>query len=359
MVKKKKSLDIVLPTYKARVIQFWDWFSDNSQRFAAAIKNSGDSAAVAEEVSQKLDVLLPGMAWVFGPSDDQCHSFTLSGEGISFKQLLADYWLKHQREIPNWTFFASRQPSSTEDLAEMEITFEEGIAIDAKQMVVATTPDEEEQRINIVAWHPAFSQIDEENQPQLVFLLLDEALGEFGTEQCLGTIDIKPPPAGGKIVPLLDLPAYIESAYKYLGWERISPLEAYTTYTMSGIGPQPRGDTIAGTTLIPQLIEEFLDNEGPIEDPTLGELGAAIRYLKFSSDNIASGEEVSARSVIEDAIEAALMENLTGYTLGGAAGKQHSYIDIMLLDGELSIELVFETIKQFGLQGEVTLEPLL
>ncbi len=55
--------------------------------------------------------LSPGFAWVFGPGADGIgHSFTLSGEGVIHRQLLALQWLSRAPVINGWTFYAARQP---------------------------------------------------------------------------------------------------------------------------------------------------------------------------------------------------------------------------------------------------------
>jgi hypothetical protein len=76
-------------TFKQRVEAFWTWYAEVADRFYQTIDDN-QSSSLTDEVCAKVDELLPGMAWVFGPGEDgKGHSFTLSGEGILPKQLLA------------------------------------------------------------------------------------------------------------------------------------------------------------------------------------------------------------------------------------------------------------------------------
>jgi hypothetical protein len=104
-------------TFKARVEEFWDWYTKSAARFYETIENKkcGD---LTSEVSATIDRLLPGFAWVFGPgANGQGHSFTLTGEGDEHRQLLTRQWLSFAPRLPGWTFYDSRQPSETVEWA--------------------------------------------------------------------------------------------------------------------------------------------------------------------------------------------------------------------------------------------------
>jgi hypothetical protein len=95
-------------TFNERARAFWSWYTSVAARFYAAIE-AGRCADLTDETSAKVDELLPGFAWVFGPGPDrQGHSFTLSGEGIEHRQLLAQQWLALAPKIEGWTFYVPR-----------------------------------------------------------------------------------------------------------------------------------------------------------------------------------------------------------------------------------------------------------
>src|SRR5207244_511534 len=111
---RKKTATRAEMTFKRRVELFWEWYAQVAARFYETIE-AGHCPSLAGEVSDKVDELLPGFAWVFGPgANGKGHSFTLSGEGNLHRQLLTLYWQAQAPTLPGWTFYAARQPGSIE-----------------------------------------------------------------------------------------------------------------------------------------------------------------------------------------------------------------------------------------------------
>jgi hypothetical protein len=81
--------------------------------------------------------------------------------------------------------------------------------------------------------------------------------------------------------------------------------------------------------------------------PTLWRIPAAdLVYVAFPSSHLPSGAEVNTRSAIEDALESALEAESSGQLLGGALGIDHAYIDLLLFDGESSLMIVKDVLRQ-------------
>ena len=343
-------------TFRARVDQFWDWFPQVADRFFQTIE-SGKCADLVDEVSEFMGNHLPGLAWVFGPGEDGGHSFTVSGEGFVAKQLLADYWRSQAIELEGWTFYESRQPSRSLD--NMSIQIGELGQVDTETMLIQTTVDEQQEKLDIVAWHPLFGELPSDHHAQLLFLLLDETLGEFGTQAWCGGIEIEPlDPAnvdGRRVHRLMDLPKFISDIQRYHGWEKLSPIHSYTGYSIRNQQPVLRGDTIAGTTCIPRLVFELIEEGGRLSEDPLEETGAELRYLQIDGMVFPSGDEAGVRHNIEEALEESLEPHHLGRPLGGAAGTESSYIDLLLIDGQRSLNAVDETMHRLQLGGRYRL----
>ena len=345
-------------TFKSRVSEFWRWYPQVAEKFFQAIEN-GDCRELAPEVGRFMETTLPTLSWVFGPGENGGHSFTLSGEGEVPKQLLAEYWHHCAPEIPKWTFHASRQPTPPERLKDFSISVGDREEVDLATFMVSTLVDEEEEKIDIVAWHPALDQLDEEHHYQLLFLLLDEALGEFGTQTWIGEIKIQPLADDSHQIPLTALPGFIEQAHRYHQWEKLPPLKAYSLYELRQQTDAPRGDTIVGSTIIPNEVFSLIENEGKLaEDPFEGS-GAQFAYIAIDSDVFPEGQQSDVRGNMEDALDDALQQQWSGRTLGGAFGIHETYIDLLLLDGEQSLQIVRETLDQLQLQNRYRIEPFL
>src|SRR5579859_3884295 len=106
---KSKATEQKELTFKARVRDFWQWYSGVAPRFLKTIRE-GNCALLASEVSERTDRLYKGCAWVFGPGINGGESLTLSGEGVLHRQLLIQFWGSQVPSLDGWTFYPARQP---------------------------------------------------------------------------------------------------------------------------------------------------------------------------------------------------------------------------------------------------------
>jgi hypothetical protein len=345
-------------TFKDRVTTFWDWYLGVAGRFFDTIE-AGRCQDLTTEVGDFMRQTLPHMGWVFGPGENGGHSFTLTGEGQVAKQLLAEYWRSRAVEIPNWTFFGSRQPSSAETVKDIAIEFGGHDRVDVNAFIFKTSVDEESKAIDLVAWHPALARVPPEYHYQVLFLLLDELLGEFGTQTWLGNIELEPIDPHAKWRCLADLPAFIQEVRNYYQWRKEPPLRSYGVYQVSEQTTSRRGDTIVGTTCVPNIIFDLLEHDGAIPDDPYEGLGAELAFVAFDSALLPDGRQSEVRGDMEDALNDALESQWSGRALGGAFGLRESYIDLLLLDGPNSRQIVQETLHRLDMQGRSRIESFL
>jgi len=192
-------------TLKKRVELFWTWYGGVAARFYETIE-ARKCPSLATEVTAKIDELFPGFAWVFGPGENgRGHSFTLSGEGVLHRQLITIYWLSRAPSLPGWTFYASRQPGSIvgKVIKIGERTF------DPIEFWITPHLDLEGEKVDLTVWHPLFDILQERERWTILFLFLDEVLGEYGTQQSIGKISLD----GQRLadaIPLQELLPFIE-----------------------------------------------------------------------------------------------------------------------------------------------------
>lgn len=347
-------------TFKSRIQEFWLWFNANAEKFHAKV-SSNASDEIVPEVEETMNELMPDLAWVFGPGDgDNKHSFTLTGEGAMPKQLLAYQWFQQAPAIKGWTFFPAKQATNPENLKGIAIQLRGSKQLEAEKLTVATLFDEERNVFDITCSHPEFKGMPDQERNFLLMLLLDEALGEFGVVQYVGNIDFGPPPPNSKSMSIVEFPTFLEHARKYHNWEPRSIMNSYTLYELPHQNTKrPRADSIGGTSLVPDIVGEYIERGKPLKDNSLKNLGAEIAYLQFPTSNLDEEQLIDSRSKIEDAIHESLENQQSGRTLGGAIGTRNSYIDLLLIDGENSREIVMKCVKQFGLHGTVSIEKML
>jgi hypothetical protein len=338
-------------TFKSRVLQWWDWYGSVAPRFFETIE-AGECPSLAGEVSEKVDELFPGLAWVFGPgAGGQGHSFTLSGEGVLYRQLLTQYWHRQAPALDGWTFYASRQPGSIEGIV-MDIG---GQQFNPIEFWLTPQVNKEAEKVELTVWHPLYEHMEENERWRVLFLFLDEVMGEFGTQQWIGEIALNNRRLAESI-PLTELRSFLDNVMTQTGWRKYDPGEAISLYQLDEPHDRfPRGDIIVGNTCCPPLLDDYMEAKGKLEDPLAG-LGADYVYVALDARILPPGEETEARGRIEDALNEALRAEASGRLLGGAHGIQNAYVDLLLFDGEESMAIVERVLREQGLPAGTRVE---
>ncbi|WP_435896166.1 hypothetical protein [Oceaniferula spumae] len=341
-------------SFRDRSRAFWRWFSENADTFYQAIEN-GDFDPHVETVTQRMEQLLPGAAWCFGPGENGVgHSFTLSPEGSPYMALLMTHLVKQAPDLEGWTFYDSRQASPNFDGMKMNIADE---TISAQEIWVTPSVDADRETIDLVCWAPVFEKLPERDRGQIIFLWLDEAIGEFQVGNRLGYIDINTSGLQNAI-PLSELPDYIKEMETKHGWERKTPGEYYTGYNFrepKEFDPEHvRSDIFTGTSLLYELSSDFSRDRGQMEHP-LPKLGVDFIFIKIPVELFAPGQQVDERGEIEDALETVLDEQDSGIVLGGAAGHQAMYVELAILDAEHALSAIRKVLEEseFGKAAQV------
>ena len=331
-------------TFRERVHEFWNWFPDQADQLTAAVNSENPKESLQsffEDVRNKIG----GLAWAFGPgATEDTLSFTVTGEGEKSRQLLAQYWLDNAVPVAGWDFYCSRQATPAEHLDGIKIEVGDG-CVDASTLMIDTKVDDENQVVNLQAWHPALQQLDENDRYSIAFMLLDEALGEYGTQTKLGKIELQPGTGSQSLTkPLAELPGYLESLWADKGWEETTPLETYTGYQAEPTEGFVRSDTIAGYTNVPEVVVAYLDNDGQLDDNPVDGTGADFFFVKLDRSELPEDHDPLAfRTEIETEV-ARRIAGGGGYVIGGATGSDSSYVDAVIFDGERSLAAIREAI---------------
>lgn len=337
-------------TCNERIREFWDWFQEMAPEFRKTI-DDGRCDDLTDITSRKVDELFPGFAWAYGAgSEGVGHSFTLSGEGVEHRQFLALHWLACAPQIEGWTFYAARQPGNTSGAIIIgETRFE------AKGMWVTPTVDEEEERIDVTIWHPEWPKMEERSRWTVVFLFLDEALGEYGTKWWIGEIRLGDDRLADSF-PLSELPAYVRETSDARNWKKYPPGEAHTLFQLKP--PEKsyaRGDLMTLSTLAHHLFYDYQEAEGRLEDPFAG-TGADYVYVRFAKEHLERGKEIDQRGALEDALDLSMRNRRSGWCIGGGHGTRYCYVDLLIFDGRNSLDLIVEVLNEHHLPKGTTIE---
>jgi hypothetical protein len=338
-------------TFREQVLEFWRWFPTVAQPLARQLQAGQGLDGLGFDFAAEVRDKVGGLAWVFGPGEDESRfSFTVTGEGQKAKQLLSQFWLSQAVEVPGWDFYCARQPSPPDQLVHLAIDVG-GNSVDAETLMIATEVVDEANAVNIKAWHDAFEHVPDEARFQILYLLLDEALGEYGTQTKLGEIQFQSDSAAR---PLVELPGYLQQLWSEKGWEDVSPLESYAGYRAEPGEGFDRADTIAGYTCVPQVVLGYLNNEGRLEDDPVENTGAEYLFVQIEADAFSSEDPLEDRTAVEEEIAKRLYG--AGYVVGGATGTHNMYIDLVTFDGNRSRAAIEEALHVKHLHGKYQLK---
>ncbi len=339
-------------TFREQVLEFWSWFPRVAPLLAEHIESGAGLETLPFNFADEIRSKIGGLAWMFGFNKATSRfSLTVTGEGQKARQLLSQFWLSQAIEIPDWDFYCARQPSPPESLAFLEIDIG-GNTVDAESLMIFTEVDDKANAVNIKAWHPAFEPIPEDARFQILFLMLDEALGEYGTQTKLGEIQFSEEQDS---IPLARLQDYLKNLWLNKGWEEISPLESYAGYRADSTVGFERADTVAGHTCVPQIVLPFLESKGCLDENPIENSGAEFLFVQIKGDALKSDDPLSNRNQIEEEIARRLSG--AGYVVGAATGAENMYIDLIIFDGERSKAAIEEALLIHHLDGQFELKP--
>ncbi len=320
-------------SYCAKVSEFWRWWQSESSRILDSVDADG-GVAIQPEVSEAVNSLYPSFGWVFGlPGSEQArHSFTLTPEGCGLKKHFVDRWLEEAPDLPEWTFYPSRQPN----LGRQE-PFSIGIGnvrVSSESLWISPTVDEDHREVDIVVWSPSFAELGDKERETFLFLFLDDAIGEEKAERCIGRIQISDDELD-RSLPAAELREYLDQVFEQHEWNKDEVGKVYEFEEYQG--DYPRGDIFIGSTSTYELVRYY--DRSPFKHSS-AQTGGEFGFVQLPNTLFPDDQVVEFRGMIAAEIDEALAPGRLGYTVGGATGTDAFYIDYVSFDKPLVRELI-------------------
>ncbi len=357
-------MDRTPKTFDARVAEFWSWFRGDAAQMHARMHEPW-MVERASLIGKRVHAVVPRLSWTFGPADAEGqHEFVLSPEGDPHHAILARRWIAAAPRLEGWVFRAGKRPQILEGLV-----FKLGSqTFDAADVRIASTAKATDELIDVFVHHPAFAEMPEQQQYRLAFLFLDAALGEAGTEQWVGAVEVRVKAPDGAI-PLVEFPAHVKQTIRVNDWPPDEDLPRFNMYERVATDGPVRTDVFLGSTRIVPIIEAFHEaheSGAIVADPFRG-IGARYAYLAFAVETLESGKETRQRYAIEEALAGKLE---AARVFGGAFGHRNAYIDLVVFDeskARAELRAFFATREEISAvslhgfamdgQGVVTIKP--
>jgi hypothetical protein len=200
--------------------------------------------------------------------------------------------------------------------------------------------------------------------------LMGSLLGDARASDWLGALSVEPAPKGGplrvldsrappdRFFPLVELPEAFERAitglYASLPEGPLWSLGGEELWTLFEVSAEPaddypeKDDLLLATTYLPEMLKCHLAGSR-FASSRFSRHGELFSYLKIERGSDDPRVSLSARRVLEDALDAALVSERSGRVVGSGLGIRYAYVDFALFDVDTALDAVSEVARRVGL----------
>jgi hypothetical protein len=166
------------------IAAFWTWWKTARADVERALE-ARDLNPLVPAITEHVQAIDPGMKWELGGTGDALE-FALSWEGDLRRRRLAQHWVDAAPKSTKWTYLPARPAKK----GWADMTLEMGPhAIALGDFVCKVSIDTERDRANVTLFHAGLAKAPDNVKTNVLFLMLDSALGEDGVERYLGTVE--------------------------------------------------------------------------------------------------------------------------------------------------------------------------
>lgn len=333
--------------FKARVDDFWKWFTENEQELSHIIENRSnqdDSDQIIELISQGTNLISKDVRFNLGGD----YEFTFSVEGRISLFYLYPYLVS---QLPaqfseKWHFFPFNPGT------DQAFTFGMyGAQVDMANVQVSATYVEENNCFNVRYYEPQLTTLPVNESLNAYYIMMEIMMGEGLSYQYIADVERTDLPTE-YMIPLPELKAYITDTLKAHGKDVLdNPRDIYISYQLEPEEHKElRFDIVAGTTRFEPLLANYYSDLTEHFD-VLTTFGAKAAYIAFLHKNEEEGDSkkiLDFRHMLEDRIEQeSLQPEELGLLLGGAIGQSLCYIDLLLFDTDAFIKKVLPLLREY------------
>lgn len=335
--KENLSLPIGIKPFRIRTREAWDAFLAGEGELRALMDQKDRSAVSEQLVSKCAGLLAPAFAnpaFELGFNGEK-YELILSPEGDRTRLFQLAYFQKHAPKelLDKWNVIVGRTRSERFGLRMdgQDVSLED---------VLAWVEKTEDSGIGLRLYCGKLAPLMAEHENQvynMLYILLDQALGELAAMRYVDYLDILDRPFEGESMPLDQLADFVATQVDPEGWPRANDPELagerYTAYQGEPWEEQDcplRRDVYAGVTCCVPLLKCYLQGEDYYMD-RLHQDGVVPGFFYYPLDGVDRKEILDLRDQLEQAIEARCGQGIVTFT-GGATGTALGYLDFIAWD---------------------------
>ncbi|GAA5041640.1 hypothetical protein HNP84_002317 [Thermocatellispora tengchongensis] len=270
---------------------FWSWWAEARPELDAMV-DADQADALAERITPAVAALHPSLVWEIAPGRTAKQALVVTAAGDAELRPLAHRWARAAPPADaRWEFHPSRQANPE----ALELTLDVGgYDFDLDQLSLGLHVPRGTPRLDVVAYHPIFTLLDEDTRMEATLLALDWLLGEDDVARWIGEITPAafPPIDAVAAAHLSAVVADLASGYQDEQWALLE-------------GQTGSGAKLVATARFPLR---------PVDHPLLDQhIAIALPYEHATEDGLPAGPSLDSLRAFEDR----LAETLAG--LGGSA----------------------------------------
>jgi hypothetical protein len=195
------------PPQDSRESVFWRWFQANEARVFDFEK---DRDRIFDELEKELHKVHPNLTFEFGPNLGGKREFVISADGIKGAFPAVTALADAAPTLPRWKIIKFRPRRYFQSPVTLN-----GLKISPEQVHFTIEPDNE--KVSLTLFIEGYDPAERARYAGVVYLMLDQALGEYDVETKVGAIEFKNNLAVSKLRkrPFSELPQSLEGMIKH------------------------------------------------------------------------------------------------------------------------------------------------
>ena len=335
--KENLSLPIDIKPFRVRTAEAWAAFLAGEGELRALLDRKDREAVSEQLVSRCSELLSPAFsspAFELGHNGEK-YELILSPEGDRTRLFQLAYFRKRAPKelLDRWNIIVGRTRSSYFGLRMdgQDVSLE-----DVQVWAERTGANGLDLRLYCEKLAPLMKEA-EGQVCNMLYILLDQALGELAAMRYVDHLDVLDAPAEGESITLDKLADFVSSEVDPEGWARSGDPEA-ACERWSAYQGEPsqeenwplRGDVYTGVSCCVPLISAYLQGDDYYMD-RLHRDGVVPGFFYYPLDGVGRDDILDLRDQLEQAIEARCGEGVVTF-IGGSTGTTLGYLDFIAWD---------------------------
>ena len=331
------ALPVGVRPFRERTREGWASFLQGEGELRAMLDREDREAVGRELVERCAELLSPAFADVafeLGHNGEK-YELILTPEGDRTRLFQLAYFQKHvpQELLDKWNILVGRTRSSGFGLRMngQDITPED---------VQVWAEKTEDNGVGLRLYCEKLAPLWKEDQNQvyhMIYILLDQSLGELAAMRYVDYLDILDTPAEGAAMTLDQLADFVAAEVDPEGWPQANDPELagerYTAYEGKPSEEEEwplRADVYVGVTCCVPLLKGYFQGDDYYMD-RLHRDGVVPGFFYYPLDGVDRKDILDLRDQLEQAITARCGEGVVTFT-GGATGTSLGYLDFIAWD---------------------------